>query len=84
MDKLLIKYWFQAEEGMGVGVTAYNLEDAISLIKLESIVEDFKPKLDTYIENINIQELDQNHVIPNMGVCSIRGVWFPNVGNTQI
>ena len=30
------------------------------------------------IENIDIRELDQNHVIPNIGVVSRQGVWYPN------
>lgn len=80
MDKLLTRYWFEAAEGRGVGVTAYSLEDAISLIANQDIAISYKPDFSSYKENIDIQELDQNHVIPNMGVCSNRGVWFPNVG----
>jgi hypothetical protein len=29
-------------------------------------------------EDVDIQTLDQGHVLPNMGVPSERGVWFPN------
>ena len=79
MTRLLTRFWFEAEDCQGVGVTAYSLEDAISLLKSSNIIEDYKPKLDSYIEDINIQELDQNHVIPNMGLCTTRGIWFPNV-----
>ncbi|EAZ97904.1 hypothetical protein MELB17_13567 [Marinobacter sp. ELB17] len=35
--------------------------------------------LNDYIENIDVQTLDRDHVIPNMGVCTERGIWFPNV-----
>ena len=80
MDKLLTRFWFASEEGRGIGVTAYSLEDAINLIKSQDIAMMFKPKFESYIENIDIQKLDQNHVIPNMGICTNRGVWFPNVG----
>ena len=80
MNKLLVKFWFNAKEIRGIGVTAYSLEDAISLIKNEKSVMSYEPNFDSYKENINIQELDQNHIIPNMGVCTNRGIWFPNVG----
>ena len=80
MNKLLTRFWFKTEDSLGVGVTAYSLVDAIDLIKSEDVAMMFKPRFDLYIEDINIQELDQNHVIPNMGICTNRGVWFPNVG----
>lgn len=31
------------------------------------------------IEDIDIRQLDQGHVIPNMGVVTFEGVWFPNL-----
>jgi hypothetical protein len=31
------------------------------------------------IEDIDISLLDQNHVIPNMGVVTFKGVWFPTL-----
>ena len=79
MDRLLIRFWFKSEDGLGIGVTAYSLEDAIDLIKSQDIAMMLKPNFDSYTENVDIQDLDQNHVIPNMGVCTNRGVWFPNV-----
>jgi hypothetical protein len=35
------------------------------------------PLIKACIENINIQNLDQGHVIPNMWVPNFRGVWYP-------
>jgi len=32
------------------------------------------------IENINVAELDQKHLVPNAGVVVVRGVWFPRHG----
>lgn len=81
MNKMLSRYWFDTEKGLGIGVTAYNLEDAVSLVQSESITMSFIPDFSTAIENINIQDLDQKHVIPNIGVCSNRGVWVPNLNN---
>ena len=79
-DKLLTRFWFDSENGLGVGVTAYSLEDAIELVKLQDISMMFKPIFVSYIENVDVECLDQRHIIPNMGICSSRGVWFPNVG----
>ena len=79
MKKHLTRYWFESQEGRGIGVTAYNIEDAIKLITNEKAIMSYKPILTSYKENINIQELDQNHVIPNMGICINRGIWFPSV-----
>ena len=80
MDNLLKKYWFESESTLGIGVTAYDINDAKELILAEEYVMSLKPNLDSYIENIDIQKLDENHVIPNMGVVANRGIWFPNVG----
>ena len=32
---------------------------------------------DAAVEDIDIRELDQNHVVPNMAPVNLRGVWFP-------
>ena len=77
MSNLLTRYWFKSEKGLGIGVSAYSLEDAISLVKGQYSAMYYSPDFSVYIENVDIQELDQGHVIPNMGVCTQRGVWFP-------
>jgi hypothetical protein len=77
MDDLLTRYWFSTETGFGVGVTAFSLDDAKDLIANEPLVSERKV-LDV-LENIDIRDLDQGHVIPNMGPPNIRGIWFPNL-----
>jgi hypothetical protein len=79
MDKLLTRYWFRSRKGLGVGVTAFNVEDARSLIRLNTFLMSYEPIFDSYIENVNIHDLDQNHVIPNMGVVVDRGIWYPRL-----
>ena len=68
-------YWIRTERptSLGVGVTARSSEDAISLLRqawpTDRIVD---------IRTItNIAELDQGHVVPNMGNWLRRGIWFP-------
>jgi len=63
MNKWLKRYWFETEEGPGIGVTAYSIEDAKSLIMAEESAMFYRPVFDSYIEDIDIQKLDQNHVM---------------------
>ena len=35
------------------------------------------PIIKRMIENVDIRELDQGHVVPNMKPPNWRGVWFP-------
>jgi len=80
---LLKRYWFEFETPAlfpRVGVTAFSYDDALSLVKEKIFPSEALPTIKKYIENVDIQTLDQNHVIPNMGVCTIRGIWFPNLG----
>ena len=80
MDSLLIRYWFKSKNGLGFGVTAYSIDDAISILTSSRSAMAYGPNLESYVKNVDIRNLDQNQVILNMGVCSIRGIWFPNVG----
>jgi hypothetical protein len=74
---VLTRYWFSTDGGLGFGVTAYSLEDAEALLAAAGYVapRDYHPS--AVVENIDIRTLDQNHVIPNMGPPSSRGVWYP-------
>ena len=31
------------------------------------------------VEDVDVRDLDQNHVVPNTGPVNFRGVWFPNM-----
>lgn len=77
MDSLLIRYWFLTGGGYGIGVSAYSVDDAQTLIAGEESLRDLEI-LET-IQNVDFRSLDQGHVIPNMGSPSLRGIWFPMV-----
>jgi hypothetical protein len=81
MADLLTRYWFLLEVGYGIGVTAYSVDDAIELISSE--LPNVTPALGAPIVNIDIQTLDQSHVIPNLGTPNVRGIWFPNLISTN-
>ena len=85
---MLKRYWFilspQDKYGVdNIGVTAFTLIEAKGIIKNAfskvnwkhiSEIEIDKAEV---IENINIELLDKSHIIPNMGVVTFKGVWFP-------
>jgi hypothetical protein len=71
------------ELGRGAGVTAIDEQDAATLI-----AENFGHLTITTLRPIiDINELDQGKVRPNMGSIFLRGVWFPlghePVGHSQ-
>ena len=76
---LLHRYWFPTSLGRGIGVTAYSVEDAKLLLEsaLPHRIADID--LHTVTEDVDIRILDQNHVIPNMGLHNVRGVWYPRL-----
>ena len=80
-------YWFKMRESfgpsLGFGVTAKDLDDALSLLAKTS-AHIYRTQIDaTMVESWrevrSVDELEQKHVVPNMGVILRRGVWFPNV-----
>lgn len=58
----------------GFGITAHSEADALALL---AIAYDSAYVPDTIRVLADIRELDQNHVIPNMGVWFKRGIWYP-------
>lgn len=79
MKSLLNRYWIETTEfgnqfGYGIGVTAYSEEDA-QLILSQKISKKFEIKSLTIINSI--EELEQNHVVPNMEEFIHRGIWYP-------
>ncbi|MDO8388733.1 MAG: hypothetical protein Q7T13_20335 [Polaromonas sp.] len=78
----LQRFWFSFEDlppysslRSGCGVTAYDYDDAVEILK-EKVFSQALPNL-AVIEGVDIHTLDKNHVLPNMGLVTQRGVWFP-------
>ena len=70
-DSLLPRYWFRTKGGLGLGVTAYSIEDAETLINDAVRQLSCSYEVSEIIEDSDVRELDQNHVIPNMGTAII-------------
>ena len=79
MNKLLTAYWIEFGPTLSsqFGVTAYSFDDAISILKQKAYSKEAMPPVKTFIENIKFKDLDQNHIVPNMGAISERGIWYP-------
>jgi hypothetical protein len=81
---LLKRYWFDFVNlnqptplNLGCGVTAYDFEDAMRLLRERVFHSAIVPPIGNCIEDVDVSTLDQNHVLPNIGPIDIRGIWFP-------
>ncbi len=77
------RYWIKFEPfgyptplNLGCGVTAGSKESALEMVR-SLVFRGGSFEVDSVIENIDIRDLDQRHVLPNMGDCTRHGIWFP-------
>ena len=79
---ILTKYWLSFNEKtsypLGVGVTAYSLEDAEALVAKRLFSNGYVPAFNQKMIN-SLDDLEQNHVLPNIGHITFRGIWFPEM-----
>lgn len=80
----LNRYWIRFQPGSsrsaprpGCGVTAYSYEDALEILRTTIFSGDEMPVIEQVIEGVDISQLDQKHVIPNMDAPIWRGIWYP-------
>ena len=78
-DPLLRRYWFKTKLHFGFGVTAYSVDDARRLVDDAARRLNWDYEVLEIVEDVDVRNLDQGHVIPNMGPANFRGVWFPNL-----
>jgi hypothetical protein len=72
---------------LNAGVTATSAAEATELVVKSFIKINYAEALERLkelknieiIENIDVQLLDKEHVIPNMGPVIFKGVWFPRL-----
>lgn len=78
------RYWFQFERlekptalNLGCGITAHDLVDAQAILH-ECILTRCKDlKVKSVRHDVSFDELDNRHVVPNIGNMALRGIWFP-------
>jgi hypothetical protein len=80
----LIRYWVEVQLPEGLlqtryfGVTAYSLDDAVSLVGASAAYTLLSPPVIVQAwPNVDVSTLDADHVLPNMLPPTSRGVWFP-------
>ena len=69
-------YWITTDKPMslGYGITARSPEDAETLLRMVLPPEHAISGMTIVID---VQSLDQGHVVPNMGNLLKRGIWYP-------
>lgn len=82
--KVLRRFWFTfvdlpplAPLNLGCGVTAFDYADSLEILRLTVFKGLSMPSIWCVIEDIDIQTLDSDHVTPNIGLVTARGIWFP-------
>jgi hypothetical protein len=82
-DKQLCRFWITFKDvtlsslRIGCGITAFDLADALDILEKNVFSSQETLDIESITENIDIQLLDQKHVISNMGLVTNRGFWFP-------
>jgi len=66
------------------GVTAYCEADALGIIKHVVFPGSAMPDVGEIRADVDVRDLDQGHVIPNMAPPNWRGIWYPKGFDTDI
>jgi hypothetical protein len=61
----------------GCGVSAVDEFEALSIINSNKMVILYTSGVDN-IKPINIDDVEKNHILPNVGNFAVRGIWYPN------
>jgi hypothetical protein len=73
---MMKQYWFSIQPGLGYGVTAESVTEAEKLLASFGYPRTGE-KIINITEDVRLDTLDQNHVVPNCGPLMMRGIWFP-------
>lgn len=82
---LLTAYWITFPPGrvptLGLGVTAYDLDDALGIIRRMGCADLLPQDLSSLriTAGVRYADLEKNHIRANMGPIVVRGMWYPFV-----
>ncbi|MEY4878677.1 MAG: hypothetical protein RJB62_145 [Pseudomonadota bacterium] len=82
----LRRFWFEFDGSVapplrrGCGVTAFDYEDALALLRELVFEGDEIPPVKSVIPDFDVSAIDDKHIWPNMGLAVARGIWWPNIG----
>jgi hypothetical protein len=51
--------------------------DALKILNAKVFVKAPMPEIDSVVSDVELRAIDPHHVLPNMGVVTNSGVWFP-------
>jgi hypothetical protein len=98
--EILHRYWFEFEKPdspgsdkdfalvswppFGCGVTAYDYDDAMALMKQLVFTDDPLPKITSVVQNVDMNVLlnENNHIGPYCSCAAWRGIWWPKASNS--
>ena len=63
----------------GCGITAYDYEDALRLLRRWILREDGFPKLSKVIKDVDVSTLYDCYGLHNSGCPAWRGIWYPSL-----
>lgn len=74
-----MRFWFEFTEGhpRRIGVTAWTRDDAEFLITTKVLDGSSMTEPAKVIEDVDLSQIDPNHVLPNMEPPDLRGIWYP-------
>ena len=89
MDRNLRRYWIRLQQGHAAtsgefGVPAYDEADALGIIRHLAFEGSAMPEVQEILADVDVRDLDQGHVIPNMTPPNWRGIWYPKGFDTPI
>ena len=64
--------WFPVPGHLGIGATGYDLADAARLASAAALELGWAIDAELAVPNVLVADLDQKHVVPNMGVIVCR------------
>jgi hypothetical protein len=84
MKSALTRYWFEFDRSTdsarlipSAGVTAWSESDARALLSDRLFSDLEMPEIVKVIPDVDVSELDHNHVRRNMEPPNARGIWYP-------
>jgi hypothetical protein len=88
VDRNLHRYWIRLapddEFRHEFGVTAFSEEDALAILARMVFAGQAMPDVLEVRADVDVRDLDQGHVTPNMGPPNWRGVWYPKGFDTDL
>ena len=89
VDGSLHRYWVtlapaDSSSGFGFGLTAFDEADALAILAHVVFADEVMPEVLEMRVDVDVRDLDQGHVVPNMAPPSWRGVWYPKGFDSDI